>query len=78
MDNKLDLTNAIQAGLYELDRRDRDVTSANIEALADFKGILRALLNRQLVIATPDKLLPEGAQLPNKESEGSEGNKGEN
>ena len=74
MDNRIDLTNAIQAGLYELDRRDRDVTSANVEALAEFKGLLRALLNKQLVIATPDKLLPEDTQSPNKGSEDSKGN----
>ncbi len=59
---------AISCGLTTLSDPDLRVPASNIEALANFKGLLRGLLQGTLVLATPDKLLPEVVEVP-KENE---------
>ena len=72
MNNNLNIGGAIQTG-YELmcDEQIR-VSMDKLESLVEFKGILRAILNGQLIIASPDRLLPEGVNTPEKESESVE------
>ena len=59
MNEQIDFSRAITAGLEELSRKDRDVSSANIEALAEFKLILRAIMQGNLVLASPDRIVQE-------------------
>lgn len=61
-------SNAILVGLNTLSNEDTKVSSLDIEALANFKGILRAILNGQLALVSPDRVLPEGVELPKKEN----------
>jgi len=68
-DNNKEVANAINCGLITLSDPDLRVPANNIEALANFKGILRGLLQGELVLATPDKLLPQGTEIPEKEKD---------
>ena len=60
-----ELTKAIISGMNVMSSDDIKVPTKEIEALATFKDILRAILNGKLVLATPDKLIP-----PEEPSEG--------
>lgn len=60
----LQLTNAIKIGLETLSDPEIRVRARDTEDLANLKDILRGLLNGNLVLATPDRLLPADAQLP--------------
>jgi hypothetical protein len=62
------LTNAIMSGLNIMSSEDIRVPASEIEALANFKDILKAILNGQLILATPDRVLPEGVELPKEET----------
>lgn len=53
------ISKTIQVGLSTLSDPELKVSSSDIEILADFKSILRAVLNGQLVIASPDKIVPD-------------------
>ena len=64
----LQLTNAIKIGLETLSDPEIRVRARDTEDLANLKDILRGLLNGNLVLATPDRLLPVDAQLPNQET----------
>ena len=65
MNNKnLDLQKAIAVGLDVLSDPQNRIPSNTIEDLAVFKGILKSLLKGELTLATPDRILPEGAKLP--------------
>lgn len=64
----LQLTNAIKIGLETLSDPEIRVRARDTEDLANFKDILRGLLNGNLVLASPDRLLPADAQLPNQET----------
>lgn len=73
MNNKQDqrdfqLTNAVRVGLETLSDPEIRVRARDTEDLANFKDILRGLLNGNLILATPDRLLPEDAKLPNQET----------
>jgi len=57
--NNEQLTQSFQVGLQTLSSEDVKVSSKDIEALANFKDILKAILSGQLVIATPDKIKSE-------------------
>lgn len=61
-----DLSNAVVVGLNTLSNEDVRVPSKDIEALANFKGILKALLNGELVLASPDRIIPEGTKISEK------------
>ena len=62
----------IQTGLNILSSEETKVPSSQIENLASFKNILRSLLQGELVIATPDRILPDGVELPKQENSKSE------
>jgi len=62
-----ELTKIILAGLNTLSSEDVKVSAREIEALAGFKEILRAILSGELILATPDRVLPEGVELPKEE-----------
>jgi len=53
------VTEAINCGLVTLSDPNLRIPASSIELLANFKGILRGLLNGELVLATPDRLLPQ-------------------
>lgn len=59
MNENKQLSQAIIIGLETLSSDDIKVSAKDIESLASFKGLLRALLNGELVIATPDRITPE-------------------
>jgi hypothetical protein len=63
------LSSAITIGLTTLSSDDVKVSAKDVESLATFKEILRAILNGQLVLATPDRIIPEGVELPKEENE---------
>ena len=63
------LSSAITIGLTTLSSDDVKVSAKDVESLATFKEILRAILNGQLLLATPDRILPEGVELPKEENE---------
>ena len=62
------LTNALSIGLNTLNNEDTKVLARDVEALATFKEILRAILSGQLVLASPDRIIPEGSEIPNEEN----------
>lgn len=62
MNKDINISKVIQVGLEVLSSEDVKVSSKDIEALAGFKDILRAILNGQLVIASPDRIIPETEQ----------------
>ena len=64
-----DISKFIQLGLQTLSSDEVKIPSSQIEDLAAFKEILKAVLSGQLILATPDRVLPEGAERPNKEPE---------
>jgi hypothetical protein len=61
------LTKAILSGFNIMSSEDIRVPASEIEPLANFKDLLKAILNGTLVLATPDRVLPEGVQLPKEE-----------
>lgn len=63
MENK-NIGLCIQTGLDTLNSKEVKVSASEIENLANFKSILKAVLRGELVIATPDRILPDGVELP--------------
>lgn len=59
--------NALMVGLNLMSSEDIRVPARDIETLVVFKDIIRAILNGQLILATPDRILPEGVELPKTE-----------
>ena len=51
--------NALNAAIIHFEDRDVRVRSDLVDDIANFKGIVRAILNGQLVIASPDRVIPE-------------------
>jgi len=66
---QLDISGAVTCGLDTLSSEEVRVAARDVEHLATFKGLLRALLKGELVLATPDRVLPEGVNLPVQEPE---------
>jgi hypothetical protein len=64
-----DISRFLSAGLDALSSDDVKIPASKIEDLANFKEILRAVLSGQLIIASPDRVIPEGLKTPNKEPE---------
>lgn len=62
-----DISKMITAGLSVLSSDEVRVPTSQVEDLAGLKEILRAVLNGKLVLASPDRVLPEGEEKPNKE-----------
>ncbi len=62
-------TRTIQIGLNTLNDPKIRVPSSDIDELANFKNILRAILNRQLILVSPDIISSDKSQLSNKKSE---------
>jgi hypothetical protein len=69
MENNQLTTNALVIGLETLSSEDIKISANNIEALANLKEILRAILNGNLVLATPERVIPESVELPKQEKE---------
>jgi hypothetical protein len=65
----LQAINVINSALQMLRSKDVTFTSDHAEALTDLKFILRAVLSGELVLVTPNRVLPEGVQAPNKVDE---------
>ena len=63
-DNNIDISRAVIAGLEALSDRDVKVRSDLIEDLGVLKNLLRAIRTGQLVIASPERILPADAQTP--------------
>ena len=61
--------NALLVGLNFMSSEDIRVPARDIETLVVFKDIIRAILNGQLILVTPDRVLPEGVELPKSEKE---------
>ena len=57
--NNDNYSNALICGLETLSSDDVKVAAKNIEQLSNFKQILRAIIRGDLVIASPDKIIPE-------------------
>jgi len=62
-----ELTKTILAGFNVMSSEDIRVKASDIEDLANFKDILRGILNGTLILATPDRILPIGVELPKEE-----------
>lgn len=62
-------TNALLVGLNLMSSEDIRVPARDIETLVIFKDIIRAILNGQLILATPDRVLPDGVEMPKSEKE---------
>lgn len=71
-------TNAVNAALEHLSDRQNRVRSDLVDDIAYFKSILRGIASGQLVIASPEKIIPEGIELPKKESDPEVNNLGDN
>lgn len=61
--------NALLVGLNLMSSEDIRVPARDIETLVVFKDIIRAILNGQLILATPDRILPDGVEMPKSEKE---------
>lgn len=55
-DNATEVSNAIVTGLRTLSDPSTKVSGNDIESLAIFKNILRAILAGELILASPDRL----------------------
>lgn len=62
--NDNELANAFNVGYRLLNGEDLKVPGKDIEALATFKNLLRAILEGQLILATPDRVKPEREETP--------------
>ena len=60
----VDISRAIIAGLEALNDREIKVRADLIEDLAVLKNILRNIRSGNLVIASPERILPKDAKLP--------------
>jgi len=69
MNQATNISKSIQTGLIVLSNDDVKVPASQIEDLAQFKEILRAVLSGQLVLATPDRVLPEGNNIEESKDE---------
>lgn len=67
MNNNIDISRAIIAGLEVFDDREIRVPAHLLEDLATLKSVLKNIRTGVLVIATPDRILPAGAEPPGKE-----------
>lgn len=77
-EQKMDISGAIACGLDTLSSEEVRVASKDVEHLATFKGILRALLKGELILASPDRILPEGVTLPLQNAENNNDNDNNN
>ena len=66
--NNVDISRAVIAGLEALSDRDVKVRSDLIEDLGVLKNLLRAIRAGQLVVASPERILPANAQTPAEET----------
>lgn len=67
--NNVNIENAIVAGLEALNDPQVRVPVSQVEDLTVLKNVLKAVLNGQLVLASPDRILPPEAD---KNPEGKE------
>lgn len=67
--NNQEISQAILCGLNTLSDPEIRIPAKDVELLASFKGLLRGMLAGDIVLASPDRILPEGVELP-KEEEG--------
>lgn len=67
-DNNIDISRAVIAGLEALSDRDVKVRSDLIEDLSVLKNLLKAIRAGQLVVASPERILPANAQIPAEET----------
>lgn len=65
--NDKELTEAIVCGLNTLSDPEIKISAKDIEVLANFKSILRGLLSGNLVLASPDRIIPKEVELPEEE-----------
>lgn len=55
-----DISKAVMAGINLLEGQDRlPIAPSDIEALAELKGLLRAIRLGHLIVASPDRIKPE-------------------
>lgn len=64
------LANAVNAAFRLFNSDDFNVPVRDLESLAVFKNLLRAILEGQLVLATPDRLKPERENTPDGNKDG--------
>jgi hypothetical protein len=62
--NNVDIRKAIVVGLDILNDPQVRVPVSAVNDLAVLKGLLQAIGNGELVIASPDRILPQDAKLP--------------
>lgn len=55
--NNEQITQAVICGLETLSDPEIRVCAKDVEALANFKGLLRTLLKGDLILSTPDQLI---------------------
>lgn len=67
--DNIDVSRAIIAGLDVLNDKDIRVRSDLIDDLALLKNILISINNGHLVIASPERILPKGAEVPGDNTE---------
>jgi hypothetical protein len=65
--NNIDIRKAITVGLEVLSDPQVRVPVSAVNDLAILKGILISIGNGELVLASPDRILPKDAELPKTE-----------
>ena len=65
--NNIDIRKAITVGLEVLSDPQVRVPVSAVNDLAILKGILISIRNGELVLASPDRILPKDAELPKTE-----------
>lgn len=58
----IDIANIILLGWNTLNSKEVKVSACDVEKLAQFKEILKAILDGKLVIASPDRVIPVNNQ----------------
>lgn len=59
----------IQVGLNTLNDPNIRISSVDIEDIANLKALFRAILNKQLIIVTPEVISTNESHLPKQESD---------
>jgi len=67
--NELKVINSLNAALTMLSSKDLTVTSDHVETMSDLKAVIRSILMSEIVLVTPDRVLPIGVQIPKKDNE---------
>ena len=57
--NRVDIHKAVVCGLEVLDNANTHIPGNKVEDISIFKGVLRSILQGQLVLATPDRLIKD-------------------